>query len=902
MSDYPIVAPLTIDLMKNSLTSIAAAIAIACLPPLSANVSLPGIFTNNMVLQQDTEVALWGWADPGESVSIAANWSESATTSATADSNGKWTASLVTPPAPSAQTGYTLTFTATNTITLSDVLLGEVWLLGGQSNMALPLSGWSFGDPPAPVSDGAAAIAAANYPNIRLIVVGENSASEPEEDITPHWALASWTKCSPSNVGNFSAIGYWFGERLLQDLSVPIGLIQAPWSGSSCEAWLPAADLERVANYRGQGPFISTGNSDNQTPSVNYNGMIAPIVPFTIAGALWYQGETNMGRAEELSQLFPQMITAWRNQWKQGDFPFYFAQLAPYDDYWQLQLPEFWEAQASALHLPNTGLVTTIDVGDAENIHPGDKAPIAHRFAQLALARAYGQTGFIASSPLYRSTTVVDNSLHLSFDYADGGLVAAEDGLVGFEIASENGTFDPATATIDGETLILASESVPEPTQARYAWARVPTPSLFNADGLPVAPFRTQPASYVFSNYGNPVRSTIQSNGTLSSHAKLYDSEDKLHLPYGATLDISASAPDFEKIQQIAENPTINSVTINWVQDSFDDISAQAISIEKLLTTALAFDLLPTLSLDLSQGQAATLGQTNNFWTNPIIADLAKRYQREVAIQIYNGATLSDDDDWKALNKVSIVVIRMRGIKSLITIEAPVNVTATDLITAHAEFLSSDNLKNILITLQPTADLDAFEDLLDAAIAAQIPVIVRNPTNASQEVTQRILQACAERRIGYTTTFPTELTIPSSFSNLAHPSPAAQTAFTYNNWSQRIDWQSHSSEPEADPDADSLDNQTEHLLGLDPLLPNDKPEPLFSKTDSRLTITYPFGPTLKNVPNFQLRASQDLETWVESANATEFSNPAINKKPQADGTIHLELSTTADTLFTEIDL
>jgi sialate O-acetylesterase len=473
--------------------------------PLYANVTLPKIFASNMVLQQNREVNFWGWADPGEEVTVTGSWNGEPVMTAS-DENGKWSLELQTPVATTDCNSYSVTISGNNTITLTEVLVGEVWLLSGQSNMDMPLNGWPDADPPCPVEGGEEAIATANYPDIRLIIIGWKASATPQDDFKDNWINATWTACTPASARWFSAIGYFFGRDLFENLSIPVGLIACAWGGSPCEAWTSAEALEYVPDFQGQGPWIPENENDNWTPTGLYNGMIAPLIPFTIAGALWYQGESNYWQARQLTELFPAMIHGWRKDWQQGDFPFYFVQLAPWGGYGGL-LPEFWEAQASVLPLENTGMVVTLDVGNFDNVHPEKKEPVGQRLALWAKARLYGYEDVVYSGPVYSSMQVEDDRIRLSFDYAESGLKAGYDSLKLFEIAGADEMYYRASAQIEGNEVIVRSDNVPEPVNVRYAWLDTATASLYNNADLPAAPFRTR-----LPDYFSPVRVTFQTS------------------------------------------------------------------------------------------------------------------------------------------------------------------------------------------------------------------------------------------------------------------------------------------------------------------------------------------------------------------------------------------------------
>lgn len=465
---------------------------------LNAQVTVPNMFASGMVLQQNTEVNIWGWANAGDTIAVTGTWNNKTVKTVT-NGNKKWSLKLNTPPAKTDGTSYSLTIKGPNIITLNNILIGEVWLLSGQSNMEMPLGGWSG----APVEGSAQAIASANYPNIRLLIAGHKSSATAMQNIEKNWIDGTWTACTSTSVRPFSALGYFFGKELYTNLNIPIGLVQSAWGGSSCETWANPSSLKNVTDYKNSGPWTPSSANDNQSPTVLYNGMIAPIVPFTFAGVLWYQGETNVGRAQQLTELFPAMIEGWRSDFQNGELPFYFVQLAPYNGYGGA-LPATWEAQAYAQLLKNTAMAGTLDVGDATNIHPAKKEPVGHRLVLLALAKNYGQTSLVCSGPQYKSMQLEANKIRLSFDFAGTGLKAENNAPTQFEIAGDNLAFSPAKTLIDGKTLLVWNDNISSPKYVRYAWADAATASLFNIEGLPATPFRTNTPDYLL-----PVKAKI---------------------------------------------------------------------------------------------------------------------------------------------------------------------------------------------------------------------------------------------------------------------------------------------------------------------------------------------------------------------------------------------------------
>jgi len=491
------------------------------------DVRLPGIFGDHMVLQQEATLPVWGWANPQEKVIVTFR-NERADT--TAGSDGKWRIEL--PALPAGTPAGTLTVAATNTITLSDVLVGEVWLCSGQSNMELPLT----------KTNNAAAVAAqANDHQLRLCMVPWNLALAPRDDISPPTRAADiWEVCTPETVGKFSAVGYYFGKNLRAVLKRPVGLIEAAWGGTAAQVWTDPATLQSdpdfhhyveeqqkvAAKYPGgdtdfaaqvaaqSKPGEKPGGSllrrgfGPTIPSSLFNAMINPIIPVAIKGVIWYQGEDNAAPASalEYARLFPAMITGWRTRWKEGDFPFLYVQLANLAQRYKDNWPLVREAQLRTLSLSKTGMAVTLDIGTPYYIHPPDKADVGLRLSLLARHIAYGEN-VVCSGPLYDSMKVEGASIRIRFrpDTIGDGLVIGSSPwkdpkakitpsttkLQGFLIAGEDRKWVDALAVIDGNTVVVSSKQVPNPTAVRYAWAQSPLANLYNKNGLPASPFRT---------------------------------------------------------------------------------------------------------------------------------------------------------------------------------------------------------------------------------------------------------------------------------------------------------------------------------------------------------------------------------------------------------------------------
>ena len=480
----------------------------------SAAIRLPAIFSNNMMLQQNSKVAVWGWADPGEDVSITTSWNNKKV-SITTDANGKWITYVTTTKAGGP---YSIVLKGTNEIKIENVLLGEVWLAGGQSNME-----FFVGKMPNPSYTGVVnyeqEITTANYPEIRMIDVANKVAEEPQQDFTGDWKI-----CSPQTADTFSAVAYFFARAVHKATGYPVGIINATWGGTPAESWMKKEVLqgdsdfkvilnryaEQVNNYptakeafqkelaawkedtnanKGAAPREPIGPNSGKSPYKLYNGMVAPLIPYTLRGVIWYQGENNAERAYQYRRLFPALINSWRKDFKKPDLPFYFVQISPH----RSQIPEIREAQLLTYrNVPHTGMVVTTDNGDSLNIHPRNKKLVGERLALWALHDVYGKKDIVFSGPLYKSMQVEGNKIRIQFDFVDGGLTAKGGApLNEFTIAGADQQFVPAQATIEGNEVMVWSNSVQHPVAVRFAWRNIPDPNLFNKAGLPASPFRT---------------------------------------------------------------------------------------------------------------------------------------------------------------------------------------------------------------------------------------------------------------------------------------------------------------------------------------------------------------------------------------------------------------------------
>ena len=457
-----------------------------------AEVSLPKIFGDHLVLQRDRAIPVWGKATPGEKVTVRFADQEK---TATADSDGQWKLSLDSLPA--SATPRDLTVVATNTLTLHDILVGEVWLCSGQSNMEMAVGILTAGAQPESAHDPALAeeIKTAAYPAIRLFRVEKKR--QPPDVVSE-----GWTECRGDALARFSAAGFFFGRELHQTLGVPVGLIESNWGGSRIEEWTPGdayAKLEKILGADAERTF----ERDASFVARNYGPMILPLAPFALRGVLWYQGESQiiayndgLRYADKMNAL----VASWRAAWNQSDLPFYSVQLAPYvytkrkdklghaDD----ELPKLWEAQLRSTAIPHTGLVPIADtVEDVNNIHPGKKSIVGHRLAAIALAQTYGQKNLAASGPVFDRLEIKGATAIVHFTHADGLATRDTQPPSDFELASADGNYVPATATIRGDTVELTSPQVAAPITVRHGWHETARPNLQNAAGWPAYPFRS---------------------------------------------------------------------------------------------------------------------------------------------------------------------------------------------------------------------------------------------------------------------------------------------------------------------------------------------------------------------------------------------------------------------------
>jgi sialate O-acetylesterase len=442
-----------------------------------AGIQLPAVISDHMVLQQNSAVKIWGWSDES-SITVKVSWAPDKEYPATV-TNGKW---LIPVQTPGAGGPYDITIASTaETIVLSDVLIGEVWLCSGQSNMQMSFRGYDS----QPVYGSNDVVANSTDSDIRLFTVARKTSPQPVNDCE-----GAWKPALPSSVIDFSAVAYLYGKYLHEVLRVPIGLIHSSWGGSPVEAWM---DGETLGNF----PEIdlseqTPANRIHKTPAYLFNAMIYPIIDFGIRGVIWYQGEENRTNPALYRRLFPAMIENWRTLWQQGDFPFYFVQIAPYKYNSKVNTAYLREVQLKTMYaVNNTGMAVTMDIGEYETIHPGEKITVAKRLAYWALAKTYQLDGIIYSGPVYKIMEVKGNKAILHFDYADNGFTTLGKPLDGFVVAGSDRRFYPAMAVIKGKTIEITCDSVSQPVAVRYGWENFTVGTLFNNAGLPASSFRT---------------------------------------------------------------------------------------------------------------------------------------------------------------------------------------------------------------------------------------------------------------------------------------------------------------------------------------------------------------------------------------------------------------------------
>ena len=518
----------------------------------TAEVTLPHIFGNHMVLQQEKAVQVWGWAKPGEAVTVQVGGAEQKTQASDA---GEWKVTL--PPMKAGGPPLQLTVRGTNTITLDDVLVGEVWLCSGQSNMEMGIK---------MCVDPEKEVAAANHPGIRLFMVPKVVNPTPLRDVQGEWKLCTPETVAENGWGGFTAAGYYFGRELHKTLKVPVGLIQSAWGGTIIEAWTPPAEFaatpelkwiddrvkiadptsalhkQRVEEYlalheKWQAETRKALNASTEvssapafpeelifkrspnTPTALYNGMIRALAPFALRGAIWYQGESNHLDGNLYTTKMKALVGGWRKLWNDQDIAFFYTQIAPYQYGFEdpTIVARFWQAQAAAAAvIPNSGMAGTMDIAALNDIHPKNKQDVGRRLALLALAKTYAKTGIVYSGPVFESMKIEGGKLRLAFKHTGGGLVSRDGKPVNwFEVIdAEHGGFVKADAVIDRDSVVVSAAQAPHPVAVQFGWSKIAEPNLANKEGLPALPF----------NAGEiPVRDNLKQIAEAGAFKVVYD-------------------------------------------------------------------------------------------------------------------------------------------------------------------------------------------------------------------------------------------------------------------------------------------------------------------------------------------------------------------------------------------
>ncbi len=436
--------------------------------------NLPSIFTDNMVLQQNSEVAIWGWASPSETFRIIASWNND-TITVKANNYSFWKTTI---PTESAGGPHSIEFIGSRHILLKNIMFGEVWVCSGQSNMEYNANQG--------IDNGDEEIANANYPNIRIFNVPRVGANYPQQNCE-----GTWQECTPETMRNTSIVGYIFGKEIHKKLDVPVGLIVSAWGGTPAEVWIErqrVIDNHDFDNFR----YINYHTNWPSEPGATYNGMIAPLLPYGIAGVIWYQGESNCKTYPAYALMMKTLVENWRDNFKK-DFPFYFVQIAPYDYGNEIHSEFLREQQEITTKIvPKTGMVVITDlVDDIKQIHPTNKVPVGERLAKLALVETYEQNIVSYKSPTFKEVKIENGKIRLFFNDVTTGLKCTDKSPTRFLIAGNNKKFVPAKVKIDGKTIVVYSDEVKNPAAVRFCFDNITLPDVFTNEGLPVAPFRT---------------------------------------------------------------------------------------------------------------------------------------------------------------------------------------------------------------------------------------------------------------------------------------------------------------------------------------------------------------------------------------------------------------------------
>jgi sialate O-acetylesterase len=461
--------------MKNNIFSVIFISLILTGVKMNAQLRLPAIISSGMVLQQNDSAALWGWAGPGDKVFVITSWNYRSDSAITGN-GARWKIKVKTPPAGGP---YTITIASRgNSIVLPNVMIGEVWVCSGQSNME-----WSYNNGE---KDIRTEIPFCATNSIHFFQIPKTTANASQDDIK-----AQWVACDSNTIKSFSAVGYFFGKKLQEMLNVPIGLINTSWGGTPAEVWTPEAMIENDEQLKAAAAKLTPAAWWPNQPGLTYNAMIAPVTAFNIAGAVWYQGESNASTNDTYNKLFTTMIDAWRGAWKK-DFPFYYVQIAPYRYGNNNVGALLQEAQTKTLSHPNVGMVVITDLIDSvTNIHPSHKREVGNRLANWALAETYKRPRIVYKNPEYKSAKIKGASLVVSFNNAPNGLQVQDKIINGFYISGAIENWQPAEAKLEKGKIILSNKEIKEPLYIRYGFGNILIGTVFSTEGLPLTPFRT---------------------------------------------------------------------------------------------------------------------------------------------------------------------------------------------------------------------------------------------------------------------------------------------------------------------------------------------------------------------------------------------------------------------------
>ena len=471
--------------MKNNILLFLTLVFFGQTTAAQQKLKLPALVSDNMVIQQSTQINIWGWAEKNKTVEIIPSWTKTRV-SVNSDGGGKWKTTIKTPTAGGP---YSIHLKSNReSITLKNIMVGEVWLASGQSNMEMPIKGYAS----EPINGNNELILHSKNSNIRMFTVKRNSSIQPAED-----CIGSWQEANPENTPNFSAVAYVFAQKINRVLDIPVGIIHSSWGGTPVEAWTQKEAMDKAVTAEEKSTFRYNqvkNKREQDAPSQLFNGMIHPLLNYNIKGVIWYQGESNRNHPKVYQKTFPLMIENWRQLWNNDLMPFYYVQIAPYGRYsGEVNSAQLRETQLKTMDLlDRVGMAVTLDIGENQSIHPAEKIKVGERLSYWALAKDYNIQGIQFSGPVYKSHKIDGDKIMISFDYASMGLSTYGQPLNNFEIAGTDGIYHPAKAKIlRNGTLEVFSEKVKDPKEVRYGWKNFLVGTLFNTFGLPASSFRS---------------------------------------------------------------------------------------------------------------------------------------------------------------------------------------------------------------------------------------------------------------------------------------------------------------------------------------------------------------------------------------------------------------------------